>query len=116
MKCAIWCCAVWLLAASASAALDKITMRITPSAGFGPMSVRIHVFTELDAANRALEVVAASSDFYRSSMVGLDGDRAPRASDFVFNDMPSGEYLVRVALIGADGKERASLTRFLIIS
>ena len=32
MKCAIWCCAVWLLAASASAALDTITIRITPCA------------------------------------------------------------------------------------
>jgi|RhiMetdeSRZDD1v2_1073273.scaffolds.fasta_scaffold44371_3 uncharacterized protein (DUF2141 family) len=116
MKYGAWCCAVWLLAAASLTAVDKMTVRITPTIAIGPATVRIHVFTEQDADNRALEVVADSGDFYRSSLMPFDGNRAPRAADFVFTDLPPGQYLVRAALIGSDGKERFSVTRFLIIS
>jgi hypothetical protein len=111
-----WCLAVWLLAGASSAAVDKLVVRVTPSVAIGPATVRIRTVAERDADNRAMEVVAESADFYRSSVVQLDGERAPRTRDFFFNDMPAGEYVIRAALFGSDGKERASVTRFILIN
>jgi hypothetical protein len=116
MKSGVFCWVMWLLVAASSTAVDKLVMRVTPTVAMGPATVHIHTFTERDADNRAMEVVAESADFYRSSLVELDGDRAPRARDFFFNDLPSGGYVIRAALIGSNGKERASVTRFILIN
>ena len=67
----------------------------------------IHTRLEPDAANRGLEVIAESGDFYRSSAIQLEGDRAPRTVRFEFRSLPAGVYEVRAAVLGRDGQRRA---------
>jgi hypothetical protein len=61
------------------------------------------------ADNRTVEIVAESEDFYRSSEIQLDGDRAPRTSQFEFRSLPPGTYEVKAILRGSSGTERASV-------
>jgi len=56
-----------------------------------------------DAANRALEIVADSGQFYRSSRLSLDGANAAEITETTFKNLPGGEYEVSVMLVGADG-------------
>ena len=57
--------------------------------------------------NRSIEIIAESEEFYRSSEVPLDGDRAPRTSLLEFRGLPAGAYQVRAILKGVSGKELA---------
>ena len=73
----------------------------------------VEATVEPDSANRAIQVVAESSDWYRSSEIQLNGATAPRRSTFEFKDLPSGSYEIRVVLLGSDGQERAAVVRKL---
>ena len=64
-----------------------------------------------DPENRAVTIVAESDDFYRSSEIPLDGDKAPRTTTFEFRSLPPGIYEVRARLTGAGGEERGSVRR-----
>jgi hypothetical protein len=90
-----------------------ITMRVTPTMCFAPADVRINAMIESDPANRAVQVAAESRDFYRSSEIQLDGDAAPRTTEFSFRALPTGEYTVTATLFGANGKFRASTRRLV---
>jgi hypothetical protein len=73
----------------------------------------VQTFTEPDAANRAIQVVAESPDSYRSSEVQLAGNAAPRRNTFEFKDMPSGTYEIHAVLLGSGGQQRALVVRKL---
>ena len=45
-----------------------------------PATVRVTAIVERDAQNRAMEVVADSDGFYRSSLIPLEGENAPRTT------------------------------------
>jgi hypothetical protein len=77
----------------------------------GPLVVSTVV--EPDSANRAVQVIAESPDFYRSSQVQLNGDIAPRRTTFEFKELPSGTYEIRAVLFGAGEKQRALVVRTL---
>jgi hypothetical protein len=83
-------------------------MRVSPSVAFAPANLVVRTTVEANKENRAIEIIAESEDFYRSSEVPLDGDRAPRTTMFEFRSLPSGEYHVRAVLKGAAGRELAS--------
>ena len=59
---------------------------------------------EADQDNRAVEIIAESADFYRSSEIQLEGDKAPRTTNFEFRSLPPGTYEVRALLIGTGGR------------
>ncbi len=59
-------------------------------------------------SNRAVQIVAESETFYRSSEIQLEGDRAPRTSQFEFRSLPPGTYEVRATLLGSRGEERST--------
>jgi hypothetical protein len=98
-----------LLIAVPSGAGEPLTMRVSPAAAFEPALLTIRAIVETDADNRALEIVAQSPDFYRSSFIELDGASAQRLNIFQFRNLPSGMYDVTSVLVGASG-ERASIT------
>jgi hypothetical protein len=94
--------------AAPESAKAPVAMRVSPSVSFAPANLVVSATVEVDAANRMLEVSAESINFYRSSAVQLDGDRAPRTTRFEFRDLPSGRYTVRLVVRGEDGKMRGA--------
>ena len=96
-----------LVIALPAGAGDKLTVRVSPAFAYEPASLTIQLSIEPDAENRAVRIIAESVEFYRSSEVELDGDRAPRTSVFRYRSLPAGDYEVRSLLIGARGQERA---------
>lgn len=86
---------------------QRITMKVSPAMAFAPANLLVRATIEADAQNRAVAIVAQSADFYRSSEIQLEGDRAPHTSTFEFRSLPPGNYEVTAALFGADGRERA---------
>jgi len=99
--------AIVLLAALPAAAGERLTVRVSPAMTFAPANLVVRAAIEADKNNRAIEVVAESRDFYRSSEVSLEGQNAPRVSMFEFRSLPSGEYEIRVVLKDAGNQTRA---------
>src|SRR5262245_5021904 len=89
------------------AAKEPLSIRVSPAVSFAPANLIIQTRVDPDPYNRALEIVAESGDFYRSSTVQLEGDRAPKTTMFEFRSLPPGEYEVRASVIGADGQPKA---------
>ena len=87
---------------------ERLTLRVSPAVSFAPANLVVRATIASDADNRAVEIVAESEDFYRSSEIQLDGDRAPRTSLFEFRSLPPGVYEVKATLRGTSG-ERASV-------
>jgi len=88
---------------------ERLTLRVSPAVAFAPANLVVRATVAADAQNRAVEIVAESQDFYRSSEIQLDGDRAPRTSLFEFRSLPSGTYEVKAVLRGSTGAELASV-------
>jgi len=89
------------------AARELLAIRVSPAVSYAPANLVVRTIIEPDASNRAVEIVADSDQFYRSSVVQLDGERAARTSVFEFRGLPPGNYEVTAALIGLDGHARA---------
>jgi len=88
---------------------EALTISVTPAISFAPGTLTVRATVESNAANRAVEIVAESEDFYRSSEIQLDGDNAPRTSTFEFRSLPPGIYEVRAVLYGLSGDSRAEV-------
>jgi hypothetical protein len=61
--------------------------------------------------NRAIQICVDSGEYYRSSLVELGGEAAPRITSTRYSGLPAGSYEVRAILFGSDGKPRATATR-----
>ena len=90
---------------------ERITLKVTPSVAFAPANLIVRAMIPADADNRAVEIVAESPEFYRSSMMQLEGDKAARVATFEFHSLPPGTYEVRANLFGTSGEPRASTGR-----
>jgi hypothetical protein len=90
-------------------ACERMTMKVSPAVAFAPANLVVRTTIEADAGNRAIEIVAESPDFYRSSEMQLEGDKAARTTMFEFRSLPPGTYEVRAKLLGADGQTRAAV-------
>ena len=99
--------AMVLAAAPVAGAKEPISIRVSPAFAFAPAKLVIRASVEPDAQNRSMEVIADSAEFYRSSTITLEGDRAPKAIMLEFRSLPPGDYDVTAALLGVDGKRRA---------
>lgn len=77
-----------------------------PLRGRPPTDLVVQAFIAPDPRNRSVTFVIDSARMYASSTAELEGDRAPRTKEVRFRAVPSGEYEVRVTLVGSDG-ERA---------
>jgi hypothetical protein len=86
---------------------ERISMRVSPAVAFAPANLVVRAMIEADDQNRAVQIIAESADFYRSSEVQLEGDKAPRTSMLEFRNLPPGTYEVRALLFGSDGRQRA---------
>ena len=86
---------------------ERMTIKVSPAVAFAPANLIVRTMIVADADNRAVEIIAESTDFYRSSEIQLDGDKAPRTTMFEFRSLPPGTYEVRANLIGAGRQQRA---------
>ena len=100
-------------AASPAGARDgeRLVLRVSPAISFAPANLVVRAEIGADPANRAIQISAESEDFYRSSEISLDGNRAPRTNQFEFRSLPPGTYEVTAVLLGSMGEQRASVTR-----
>jgi hypothetical protein len=96
-------------------ASDRFAIAVSPRQSFAPASLVVRVHVTPDVANRALEVVAESEDYYRSSRIQLDGDGAPVTSSLEFRSLPGGDYDVRAILIDSAGHQRAAAREHVIV-
>ena len=106
------------LAASAPSltAHDKIRLRVTPAISREPAFVNVTAHIDRNSANRALEIVAESADFYRSSTISLEGDNAPSTNLFSFKSLPGGSYRISATLIDAQGGRSVAQGSALVVS
>jgi predicted phage tail protein len=86
---------------------ERVSMKVSPAVAFAPANLVVRASVEADEQNRSMQIVAESRDFYRSSEVQLEGDKAPRTSMIEFRNLPPGTYDVRVVLMGSGGHQRA---------
>jgi hypothetical protein len=105
-----WLFGLALSAATLGAAGDPVSVRVNPTVSVAPTVLAIRVRVVPQPENRALEIVVDSENFYRSSRVELDGDRAPIVNTLRIGSVPAGEYEVTATVIGSDGK-RGSMAR-----
>jgi hypothetical protein len=90
---------------------DRLALRVSPSISFAPANLMVRATIPADPENRAVEITAESPEFYRSSEIQLDGDRAPRTSMFEFRSLPPGSYEVTAILRGSSGEQRATVSQ-----
>lgn len=96
-------------AAAQAGTRDPLALQVWPAVSFAPANLVIRATIEVNAENRAVEIIAESQDLYRSSEIELDGGNAPRSSRFEFRSLPSGVYEVRAILYGSGGAPRAEV-------
>ena len=101
--------AIVLLAALPATAGERLALRVSPAMAFAPANLVVHATIEAERDNRAIEVIAESSEFYRSSEMSFEGQNAPRVNVFEFRTVPSGEYEIRAVLKSA-GNQTLALT------
>jgi hypothetical protein len=104
-----------LILGAPAGAGDTLAMHVSPSMAYEPATLAIRLSIEPDSNNRILLVVADSGDFYRSSEIQLDGERAPRTNAIWYRSVPAGDYAVQGVLIGADGRTRATVRHAVTI-
>ena len=100
----LFAAAITLLSVAAGDATEnRLRIEVTPRISSAPAAVTIRAWVTPDASNRALQVVADSGVFYRSSILALDGANAALVTETIYKDLPSGEYEVSVALVASNG-------------
>src|SRR5262245_62039003 len=83
---------------------EAMQMRVSPAVSVAPALLTVRINLESAEDNRALQVVAESADFYRSSEITLNGSNTNRLNVFEFRNLPSGVYYVTGVLTGVHGK------------
>ena len=116
MSVQLWVCGLMLAAAAgAGVRSERLTMAVSPVQSFAPTTLTVRVSVTPDVDNRALEVVAESGDYYRSSRIQLDGKEAPHTIAVELRSLPGGDYEVRGTLIDEYGHTRASVRTQVIV-
>jgi hypothetical protein len=96
-------------AVTKSGANECMSMKVSPRQALAPVNLRVSVRIEPDAENRVLTIVADSPQFYRSSQIALEGDRAPKTFTIEYPNVPGGQYEVTSVLFNSTGRERATI-------
>ncbi|HET9831082.1 MAG TPA: hypothetical protein VFP91_05220 [Vicinamibacterales bacterium] len=96
-------------------AAERVTMTVSPTRSFAPYDVVVRVHVAPDVANRAVVIVAESGDYYRSSVVQLDGESGPPMIVLELRSVPAGDYRIRAAVYDETGHELASVRKETII-
>jgi hypothetical protein len=107
MKAILLLPALLLLTTFSAAGDGHLTLVVSPLMSFAPSSLTIRTRLVPHTDNRSLDIVAESTDFYRSSRIPLEGDHAPAVITVQFRDLPTGDYQIYSVLTDASGGQRA---------
>ena len=102
--------------AGSDATEARLRIEVTPRISVAPASVRVRAIVAPDAGNRALQIVADSGSYYRSSLVPLDGANAAQITETMLKNLPGGEYEVAVVLIGSEGQRTIDRRQVMVTS
>jgi hypothetical protein len=105
--------ALGLLVAAPLGAGDQLTISVAPGVAFAPATVVVKAAAQQDRSNRSLKIELESAEYYRSSLIQLDGADAAVTSMVRYEGVPGGTYEVRATLYGAGGEQRAATVRGL---
>lgn len=84
---------------------DRLRIDVSPRFAHEPGAFRVRATVPRQASNRSLHVVAESGEYYRSSLIPLDGENAAMITELFLQNLPKGAYQVSVILTEATGKE-----------
>ena len=90
-------------ATTGDAAEDRLQIDVYPRITAAPAAVRVRAMVTPDKKNRSLEVVADGGNYYRSSLIHLDGADAATVTEMMLRNLPAGRYAVTVLLTDTDG-------------
>jgi hypothetical protein len=93
-----------------------ISVSVSPRVAHAPGRIRVRAIVERDTKNRAIQIVAESDDYYRSSTMPIDGDQGARITVVQFGGLPLGNYRVTANLLGTGDTIRATAHRDLIVA
>ena len=99
---------LFLISALPLNAGERLRVGVSPAVAMAPATVRVRTTVEANPENRAILIIADSPEFYRSSEIPLDGERAPRTTTVEFRSLPSGMYTVTAVLIRVNGHTKVS--------
>lgn len=86
---------------------EQLRLAVSPAQSIAPANLNIRARVVPNVENRTLEIVAESGDFYRSSQIPLEGERAPTTTLLEFRGLPGGEYVVTAVVTDSRGHRRA---------
>lgn len=95
-------------------ATEKLSLRVTPNVSNAPSNVIVQARVARHPDNRWLHIEADSSAFYRSSLIQLNGDKAPMVTEIRLNHLPGGNYTVAAVLRNHLG-EATTVRRTVIV-
>jgi hypothetical protein len=98
-----------VISVTKSDANECMSMRVSPRQALAPVNLRVSVRVEPNADNRVLTIVADSPEFYRSSQIPLEGNRAAKTFTIEYPNVPGGQYEVTSVLFNSMGRERATI-------
>jgi hypothetical protein len=105
-----------LSASGTTGASEKLTLRVTPNVSSAPSTVIVKATVERNRDNRWLLIEADSGEFFRSSEIQLDGDKAPLVTEIRLPNLPGGEYAVVAILRNSMGEETVVRRTALVLS
>jgi len=102
--------------AGETSATDKLSLSVTPNVSNAPSTVIVKATVARNTGNRSLHIEADSGTFFRSSTIELDGDKAPRVTEFRFNSLPGGRYTIVAVLRDSLGEETVVRRNAIVLS
>jgi predicted phage tail protein len=101
---------------SAVTASEKLTLRVSREVINTREGLTVRAVVAPDASNRVIGIQADSGEFFRSSQVEMDGERAPRVFELPLHSLPSGDYTVIAVLINDKGERTTVQKSFRVMS
>lgn len=84
---------------------EHLKVEVSPMRSFAPSTLTVRVTVPPTRENRQLEIVADSENFYRSSIVQLEGTEGPPVVSVEFRAVPGGDYTVAAIVRDGSGHE-----------
>ena len=111
MRSALLLCVSLVAMATPLHGSDPLRISVSPAYSYAPSTLNVRLRLEPSAENRAVEIIVDSADFYRSSEINLDGERAPATFELKLRNVPGGDHQVVAVLKDHAGRPRATAAR-----